>query len=956
MAQLITVRLTRNDNQPWGFRLQGGKDFGSPLALQKVNVGSIADKAGLLAGDALIKVNNEELFNLRHKDAQDAIVRAGASFELTVSRGGSTWKPAVTPLTSPVPTSAGVNVLTKTSLQAKPGQNPAAIGTGHNTAARPFASKEPSVKSVVNKQYNSPVAMYSDETIAETLSAQTEVLAGGVLGVNFKKNEKVYNSAQSEVFKMLQEQGNEPEPARPSSVYSPSSHFPQHPLNDQHSSVSDGVTKHVTAPVNVPKPPSNNGLPPGQNICADCERLIVGVFVRIKDKNLHVECFKCSTCGSSLKNQGYYNFNNKLYCDIHAKLAAMSSPPPNTNGLVPVTVPPKAPTSTISSALNAHAGALNGSSVAPAVPTTAHCVTVEIAWATPSHSRTSSMSSGYGNSNSSLKNSPIVQSPSHSRQSSGVSLSDLKLIDNLDGSNSQQVSDEEKESEISGNLYYKTINGGIIRSVKPPNKNNGEFKYKLPSSISGPKPFSYAPVPAPAPVSAPKSPIAYPPPAAPAWTAPVSAPVQTAPAWTPAPAPVNEAAKAPAAQQLQDIKPMKMVGNPTEMLEQSVRELKLNNGKPSSKFKNDASQVISAMLEARLKLTQPKPLQKEIPLPPLPKSSPPKHDTVTLHSSINNKLRNMKKLNENIGEEREKLDEKILSIIPTTTEVDVFVKRNSINNNNNNKSHASNRLSYVETFNNNNNKIDTNDKENEKINKNSAETNNKIVNGIQNGELPICCKCNVKITTGPFITALGRIWCPEHFICVNANCKRPLADIGFVEEKGDLYCEYCFEQYLAPNCSKCVKKIKGDCLNAIGRQFHPECFTCSYCGKLFGNSPFFLEEGEPYCQNDWNELFTTKCFACGFPVEAGDRWVEALNNNYHSQCFNCTMCKKNLEGQSFYAKGGRPFCKNHAQYNYLKKKTQFIINLNISKYFNTITHIMYVNNKIKTILKFKFKH
>lgn len=40
---------------------------------------------------------------------------------------------------------------------------------------------------------------------------------------------------------------------------------------------------------------------------------------------------------------------------------------------------------------------------------------------------------------------------------------------------------------------------------------------------------------------------------------------------------------------------------------------------------------------------------------------------------------------------------------------------------------------------------------------------------------------------------------------------------------------------------------------------------------------------------DWDELFTTKCFACGFPVEAGDRWVEALNNNYHSQCFNCTV-------------------------------------------------------------------
>lgn len=62
------------------------------------------------------------------------------------------------------------------------------------------------------------------------------------------------------------------------------------------------------------------------------------MFVRIKDKNLHVECFKCATCGSSLKNQGYYNINGKLYCDIHAKLVARQNPPaPN---LEPVTVPP----------------------------------------------------------------------------------------------------------------------------------------------------------------------------------------------------------------------------------------------------------------------------------------------------------------------------------------------------------------------------------------------------------------------------------------------------------------------------------------------------------------------------------------------------------------------------------------------------------------------------------------
>lgn len=37
MAQLIKLQLSRNDkSSPWGFRLQGGKDFGTQLLIQKV--------------------------------------------------------------------------------------------------------------------------------------------------------------------------------------------------------------------------------------------------------------------------------------------------------------------------------------------------------------------------------------------------------------------------------------------------------------------------------------------------------------------------------------------------------------------------------------------------------------------------------------------------------------------------------------------------------------------------------------------------------------------------------------------------------------------------------------------------------------------------------------------------------------------------------------------------------
>lgn len=56
------------------------------ISFFQVNVGSPAERAGLVAGDSVIKINNIDVFNLRHKDAQDVIVRAGPSFEMSVQR------------------------------------------------------------------------------------------------------------------------------------------------------------------------------------------------------------------------------------------------------------------------------------------------------------------------------------------------------------------------------------------------------------------------------------------------------------------------------------------------------------------------------------------------------------------------------------------------------------------------------------------------------------------------------------------------------------------------------------------------------------------------------------------------------------------------------------------------------------------------------------------------------
>lgn len=52
----------------------------------QVNGGSAAERAGLQAGDALIRVNNTDVYTLRHQEAQDAIRAAGGALELTVQR------------------------------------------------------------------------------------------------------------------------------------------------------------------------------------------------------------------------------------------------------------------------------------------------------------------------------------------------------------------------------------------------------------------------------------------------------------------------------------------------------------------------------------------------------------------------------------------------------------------------------------------------------------------------------------------------------------------------------------------------------------------------------------------------------------------------------------------------------------------------------------------------------
>ncbi|CAL9706908.1 unnamed protein product [Knipowitschia caucasica] len=177
------------------------------------------------------------------------------------------------------------------------------------------------------------------------------------------------------------------------------------------------------------------------------------------------------------------------------------------------------------------------------------------------------------------------------------------------------------------------------------------------------------------------------------------------------------------------------------------------------------------------------------------------------------------------------------------------------------------------------------------------------------GRTPLCGACN-KIIRGRYLVALGRSWHPEEFTC--SQCKITLDEGGFFEERGAVYCTKCHDNRYAPNCAKCKKRITGEIMHALKMTYHVQCFNCAACKNPIRNQAFYMEEGEPYCERDYEKMFGTKCHGCDFKIDAGDRFLEALGYSWHDTCFVCALCQINLEGKTFYSKKDKPLCKGHA--------------------------------------------
>ena len=103
-------------------------------------------------------------------------------------------------------------------------------------------------------------------------------------------------------------------------------------------------------------------------------------------------------------------------------------------------------------------------------------------------------------------------------------------------------------------------------------------------------------------------------------------------------------------------------------------------------------------------------------------------------------------------------------------------------------------------------------------------------------------------------------------------------------------------------CRKCVGPITGDgdgC-SAMGDMYHATCFVCGGCGVMLTGMPFFPIRGTPYCCNCHDNLLQT-CVKCKHKIT--DSIVNAVGKTYHAECFTCIKCRKNLDGVPFTVDG-----------------------------------------------------
>ncbi|XP_043668780.1 PDZ and LIM domain protein 3 isoform X9 [Vespula pensylvanica] len=233
--QTLIIKLKRSSTgRPWGIRIAGGADLGSPIVVTR------SENEELQRGDVIKKIDDYDTRDVRHVDAQ-YLLQNSERIKLVVERA----KPARTPgelpkspvpppsfeeyIPSPIPSDrfqpahehldevreerVYLSQPYRTTPLVLPGakvKKDAPLGECYlrhhpnpmiRAAPHHYEPAHPEVamkQKVVHKQFNSPIGLYSEQNIADTIKCQASAIP--------PKMSVKYDPSKSEAYKALQEE------------------------------------------------------------------------------------------------------------------------------------------------------------------------------------------------------------------------------------------------------------------------------------------------------------------------------------------------------------------------------------------------------------------------------------------------------------------------------------------------------------------------------------------------------------------------------------------------------------------------------------------------------------------------------------------------------------------------------------------------------------------------------
>ncbi|XP_076753280.1 PDZ_signaling and DUF4749 domain-containing protein Zasp66 isoform X5 [Xylocopa sonorina] len=250
--QTVIVKLKRSSTgKPWGIRIAGGADLGTPIVVTR------SENEALQRGDVIKKIDDYDARDVRHVDAQN-LLQKSESIRLVVERTKQPKVPSELPkspvpppfideysrptspperlnlphdhldevreervyLSQPYRTTPLVLPGAKIKKDAPLGEcylrhhpNPMIRAAPHHyEPAHPEVAMKQKVAEtvlqrvlgpnevpkVVHKQFNSPIGLYSEQNIADTIKCQTSAIP--------PKKPVKYDPSKSEAYKALQEE------------------------------------------------------------------------------------------------------------------------------------------------------------------------------------------------------------------------------------------------------------------------------------------------------------------------------------------------------------------------------------------------------------------------------------------------------------------------------------------------------------------------------------------------------------------------------------------------------------------------------------------------------------------------------------------------------------------------------------------------------------------------------